>query len=67
MKKTHIKKMIDDLVKSVEQKFGKKCELMTLNMKTCITKEGEVYAHVDSVVDIEGDKNSYKVEKDFDL
>lgn len=67
MKKTHIKKMIDDLVKSVEQKFGKKCELMTLNMKTCITKEGEVYAHADAVVDIEGDKNSYKVEKDFDL
>lgn len=67
MKKTHIKKMIDYLVKSVEQKFGKKCELMTLNMKTCITKKGEVYAHVGAVVDIEGDKNSYKVEKDFDL
>lgn len=67
MKKTFIKNKIDDLVKSVELKYGKKCELMTLNMKTCITAEGEMFAHAEAVVNLEGDNQSYKVEKDYDL
>lgn len=67
MKKTFIKNKIDDLVKSVELKYGKKCELMTLNMKTCITAEGEMFAHAEAVVNLEGDDQSYKVEKDYDL
>ena len=34
MKKTFIKRTIDDLVKAVELKYGKKCELMTFEVKT---------------------------------
>ena len=67
MRKTFIKKSIDDLVKSVELKYGKKCELMTLNLKTCITGEGEMFAHAEAIVNLEGDDQSYKVEKDYDL
>ena len=67
MKKTFIKKAIDELVKSVEQEFGKKCEVMQMQMKTCVTGEGEMFAHAEAVVDLEGDENSYKVGKDFDL
>ena len=68
MKKTHIKKMIDDLVKSVEQKFGKKCELMTLNMKTCITKKAELFIHVEASISEPGeDGKTFKITKDVDL
>lgn len=67
MKKTNIKKMIDDLVKAAELKYGKKAEIMTLEVKTCIDPEGKLFAHVEAIVDIEGDDNSYKVAKDYDL
>lgn len=67
MKKTYIKKRIDDLLKEAETKFGKKCEIMTLNMTTQMTGDGELFAHVVAIVDPEGDENSYEVTKDFDL
>ena len=43
MKKTFIKKSIDDLVKSVELKYSKKCEVMTLQMKTMIDRANSLY------------------------
>lgn len=67
MKKTYIKKRIDDLDKAVEQKYGKKGEIMTFEVKTCMDPKGNMFAHVEAVVDFEGDDNSYKVAKDYDL
>lgn len=67
MKKTKIKKWIDDLEKAVEQKYGKKGEIMTFEVKTCMDPKGNMFAHVEAVVDFEGDDNSYKVAKDYDL
>ena len=49
MKKTYIKKRIDDLVKAAETKFGKKCEIMTLNMKTQLDpKDGSLFCHAEA-------------------
>lgn len=67
MKKTFVKNKIDDLTKAVEQRFGKKCEIMTLQVETMIDKEGKLFAHMEAVVDLEGAGQSYKVEKDYDL
>ena len=68
MKKTYIKKRIDDLVKAAETKFGKKCEIMTLNMKTQLDpKDGSLFCHAEAIVDVEGDEQSYLVMKDYDL
>lgn len=67
MKKTFIKRTIDDLVKAVELKYSKKCELMTLAVTTQMEPSGNLFAHVEAVVNIEGDKQSYKVSKDYDL
>ena len=67
MKKTFIKRTIDDLVKSVELKYGKKCEVMTLQMETMIDREGQLFVHAEAIVDFDGDDNSYKVKKDYDL
>lgn len=67
MKKTFVKNKIDDLTKAVEQRFGKKCEIMTLQVMTMIDKEGKLFAHMETVVDLEGAGQSYKVEKDYDL
>lgn len=67
MKKTYIKKRIDDLVKAAELKYGKKAEIMTFEVKTCMDPKGNMFSHVEAVVDFEGDDNSYKVAKDYDL
>lgn len=67
MKKTYIKNRIDDLEKAVEQKYGKKGEIMTFEVKTCMDPKGNMFAHVEAIVDFEGDDNSYKVSVDYEL
>lgn len=67
MKKTYIKNKVDDLMKAVETKYGKKCEIMKLDMGTHVTGKGELFVHVEAIVNVEGDENSYKVTKDYDL
>lgn len=67
MKKTAIKRIVDDLVKSVELKYAKKCEIMTLSLATQITGEGELFVHAEAIVNLDDDENSYSVSKDYDL
>lgn len=67
MKKTYIKNRVDDLVKAVETKYGKKCEVMTLSLKTQMDPKGTLFVHAEAIVDFEGDENSYQVTRDFDL
>ena len=67
MKKTYIKKRVDDLVKAVETKYGKKCEVMTLSMKTQRDPSGSLFIHAEAIVDFDGDENSYQVTQDFEL
>lgn len=67
MKKTFIKRTIDDLVKAVETKYGKKCEVMTLTLKTQMDPSGSLFVHAEAIVDFDGDEHSYQVSRDFDL
>lgn len=67
MKKTYIKNKVDDLVKAVETKFGKKCEVMTLQLKTQMNTDGTLFVHAEAIVDFDGDEHSYEVTKDYDL
>ena len=68
MKRGKIKEALADLFKSMDLRGYKKCEIMDLRMKTCITGKGELFAHVEAVICEPGeDGETFKVEKDFDL
>ncbi len=67
MKRTFIKKMFGEFCKALDQNY-KKCEIMELNMKTCITRKAEMFVRVEATVNVPGKKEkTYKVSKDFDL
>ena len=68
MKRGKIKETLADLFKSIDQKGYKKCEIMELNMKTCITSKAELFVHVEATICEPGENGkTFKVEQDFDL
>lgn len=68
MKRGKIKEALADLFKSMDLKGYKKCEVMELNMKTCITSKAELFVHVEATICEPGeDGKTYMVEMDFDL
>jgi len=69
MKKTQLKKCLDEMFSAVEQKYGKKkYEVMEMSAKTCITKEGELFLHMEATLSSNKPTDpSYAVSKDFDL
>lgn len=67
MQRTFIKKTFGEFCKTLDQNY-KKCEIMELNMKTCITRKAEMFVRVEATVNVPGKKEkTYKVSKDFDL
>lgn len=67
MKRTFIKNVFGEFCKALDQNY-KKCEIMELNMKTCITRKAEMFVRVEASVNVPGEENkSFKVSKDFDL
>ena len=68
MKKTFIKKTVDEFYKVLKENYGSKCEVQAIELKTCINKEAQLFVRVVAVVDLpDDDEHSYKVSKDFDL
>ena len=68
MKRTYIKKVIAETLKSMDRQGYKKSDIVELSVKTCIDGKLEVFARVDAVVNVEGDEEkSFKIRKDFDL
>ena len=68
MKRGKIKEALSDLFKAMDLKGYKKCEIMELNMKTCITSKAELFVHVEATIcEPVADGKTFKVEKDFDL
>ena len=68
MKRGKIKEALAGLFKAMDQNGYKQCEIMELNLKTCITGKGELFAHAEATISEPGEKGkSFKVEKDFDL
>lgn len=68
MKRTYIKKVLGDLFKAMDQKGFGQCEVMKLEMKTCLSDKGELFVHTEAVIDEPGkDGKSYEIKKDFDL
>lgn len=68
MKRGKIKEALSDLFKAMDLKGYKKCEIMELNMKTCITSKGELFVHVEATIcEPSEDGKTYMVEMDFDL
>lgn len=68
MKKTFIKKTLDEFYRVLAENYGRKCEVQKIELKTCINRKAELFVRVEAVVDLpDDDKNSYKISKDFDL
>ncbi len=68
MKRGKIKQVMTGLYAAMDQNGYKKCEVMELQMKTCITGKGEVFVHAEATISEPGKNGkSYYVSKDFDL
>lgn len=68
MKKTFIKKTVDEFYKALSETYGRKFEVQQIEMKTCINRKAELFVHVEAIVDLpDDDEHSYRIGKDFDL
>lgn len=69
MNKTFVKKTVDSLCRSFEEKVPM-CdyEIAELTLKTCMSDKGELFVHAEAYLHCKTDKGcDYKIEKDFDL
>lgn len=66
MKRTYIKKVLGEFFKALDQNY-KKCEVMELSMKTCITRKAELFVRVEGRVNVPDQDKTFLVTKDFDL
>lgn len=68
MKRSYIRKVIGEVFKAMDQSGYGKCEIMKMGIETRLSNKGELFAHVEAVIDEPGkDGKSYLVSKDFDL
>ena len=69
MKKTYIKKTLDEFYKFMSENLDmKQYEVAEISMRTCISQKGELFVNVvASVASSDPKKKDYKIRKDFDL
>ena len=70
MKKTFVKKVVDEFYRTLEQKMDmKKHKVVEIKLQTCVTAKLETYIKLEATIvpkDIE-EKKSYHYEQDFEL
>ena len=68
MKRKWIKRAVDETFKAMDLKGFGKHDVMELSMRTCVTKEREVFVSVEAVIQEPGKGGKcFKLRKDFDL
>lgn len=69
MKKSFIKKAVDDFYQKLNQELDmKQYEVAAFNMKTCVTAKGEWFVHTEATVaSVDPNGTDYRMSKDYDL
>lgn len=69
MKKTHIKKMIDELYAAIATNFDPELyEVVAVDLRTYINSQGEEFIHSEAIIACKDEKGQdYRINKDFDL